>query len=216
MSIIARISASARGVALPLLICAPLGACSGLDEPASRRLPDAIGARHDVNRIKKESVIADGAPAHTPAGLNWSALSAQGSFADPPGDQGGAPTVSLAALKIAPGELAVMSSLGLSCALSKELTRAGESEPPGGADPRTRQNDAPVLSLRGEAADEAAHDIADGNVTWVGQTSAPRDKQPARLDPWPARVDSWAALQESAPGRKTPGQTAALGLRPTL
>ena len=82
--------------------------------------------------------------AHTPDRPNWSVLSAQGS----------AQQYYLAALKIVPGEPSVMSNLGLSYALSRNLKEAeavlrNANQSPQ-ADSRVRQNLALVLSLEGK------------------------------------------------------------------
>ncbi|NDA48057.1 MAG: hypothetical protein EBY21_12475 [Alphaproteobacteria bacterium] len=92
--------------------------------------------------------------AHTPDRPNWSVLSAQGSVADQLGDHLNAQQYYLAALKIVPGEPSVMSNLGLSYALSRNLKEAeavlrNAIQSPR-ADSRVRQNLALVLSLEGK------------------------------------------------------------------
>ena len=92
--------------------------------------------------------------AHTPDRPNWSVLSAQGSVADQMGDHLSAQQYYLAALKIVPGEPSVMSNLGLSYALSRNLKEAeavlrNANQSPQ-ADSRVRQNLALVLSLEGK------------------------------------------------------------------
>jgi Flp pilus assembly protein TadD len=106
---------------------------------------------------------------------NWALLSAQGSVADRLDDHAQAQSFYRAALKIAPDEPAVLSNLGLSYALSKQLGPAEEtlrraSEQPK-ADTRVRQNLALVLALEGKfgeaeevsrkdmSADEAAKNV---------------------------------------------------------
>ncbi|MEI9916431.1 MAG: tetratricopeptide repeat protein [Methylovirgula sp.] len=82
--------------------------------------------------------------AHTPDRPNWSILSAQGTVADQLGDHDQAQDYYRAALKIAPNQPAVLSNLGLSYALSKQLPEAEQTlqlaaaQP--GADTRVRQN----------------------------------------------------------------------------
>lgn len=104
--------------------------------------------------------------AHTPEKPNWSILSAQGSVADQMGDHTQAQAYYEAALKIAPDQPQVLSNLGLSYALSKQLPQAettlerAVSQP--SADMRVRQNLALVLALQGkfkEAQTVSARDL---------------------------------------------------------
>lgn len=92
--------------------------------------------------------------AHTPERPDWSILSTQGSLADRLGDHNAARDYYAAALKIRPNEPTVLSNLGLSYALAKDLPRAEETlrlaagQPM--ADMRVRQNLALVLALEGK------------------------------------------------------------------
>lgn len=85
---------------------------------------------------------------------NWSDMSVQGSIADQLGDHAGAQTFYKNALKIAPGEPNVLSNLGLSYALTKQLPLAEqvlrEAVDNPRADSRVRDNLALVLSLEGK------------------------------------------------------------------
>ena len=95
--------------------------------------------------------------AHTPDRPDWTILSAQGSVADQMGDHETARGYYEAALKIRPDEPSVLSNLGLSYALSRQLPKAeatlrAAAEQPG-ADARVRQNYALVLGLQGKFAD---------------------------------------------------------------
>ena len=105
--------------------------------------------------------------AHTPERPDWSVLSAQGTVADLLGDHAGAVNYYDAALKIRPDEPSVLSNLGLSYALAKDLPKAEEvmrlaaGNPR--ADMRVRQNYALVLSLEGkfkQAEGVAATDLS--------------------------------------------------------
>ncbi|BCM82693.1 tetratricopeptide repeat protein [Methylobacterium indicum] len=91
--------------------------------------------------------------AHSPANPDWRVLSAQGAVADQMGDHAQAQRYYEAALKIVPGEPAVMSNLGLSYALAKHLPEAEATLRQASADPRAdarvRQNLALVLGLQG-------------------------------------------------------------------
>jgi Flp pilus assembly protein TadD len=95
--------------------------------------------------------------AHTPEDPDWRILSAQGATLDQLGRFEEARQYYASALKIAPDEPAVLSNLGLSYVLSKDLPMAEEtlrrahSHP--GADPRVRANLALVVGLRGNLAE---------------------------------------------------------------
>jgi Flp pilus assembly protein TadD len=91
---------------------------------------------------------------YTPERPNWSDMSAQGSIADQLGDHTQAQQYYRDALKLAPDEPAVLSNLGLSYALTKQLPLAEQvlrqaSDSPR-ADTRVRDNLALVLSLQGK------------------------------------------------------------------
>jgi Flp pilus assembly protein TadD len=104
--------------------------------------------------------------AHNPERPDWRILSAQGAVADQMGDHAGAQGFYMTALKIHPNDPGVMSNLGLSLALSRQLPEAEETlrqaarQP--GADMRTRQNLSLVLALEGkfsEAEEVARQDL---------------------------------------------------------
>ena len=105
--------------------------------------------------------------AHTPERPDWSVLSTQGSVADQLGQHDTAREYYGAALKIRPNDPTILSNLGLSYALSRQLPLAEETllraahQP--SADYRVRQNLALVLALQGkfsEAEDWARHDLS--------------------------------------------------------
>ena len=132
--------------------------------------------------------------AHTPERPNWSILSAQGSVADRLGDHAQAQGFYEAALKIMPDEPSVLSNLGLSFALSRDLERAEETSRRAAdlpqADMRVRQNYALILALRGKFAE--AEEIAR------------RDLRPeeaaqniAEIRTSIAQSDTWKALRQS-------------------
>jgi Flp pilus assembly protein TadD len=104
----------------------------------------------------------------------------------------------LTALKIVPDEPSVLSNLGLSYALSKDLKnaeatlrRAAAHQP---VDPRVRQNLALVVGLQGRFAeaesiaqadlppDEAAANVAYLRQMLAGKGGAPTDRRAARSD----------------------------------
>jgi Flp pilus assembly protein TadD len=100
--------------------------------------------------------------AHSPDQPDWRILSAQGAVLDQMARHKDAREYYAAALKIVPDEPSVLSNLGLSYALSKELAQAETTLRRAAAgnrtDPRVRQNLALVVGLQGRFAE--AEDIA--------------------------------------------------------
>jgi Flp pilus assembly protein TadD len=95
--------------------------------------------------------------AHTPERPDWRILSAQGAVLDQMGRHADAQRYYETALKIVPDEPSVLSNLGLSYALSKDLPRAEATLKRAAAgsrvDPRVRQNLALVIGLQGRFAE---------------------------------------------------------------
>jgi Flp pilus assembly protein TadD len=95
--------------------------------------------------------------AHSPDDPDWRILSVQGAVLDQLGRRDEARQYYASALKIAPEEASVLSNLGLSYVLSKELPKAEETlrrangRPD--ADPRVRLNLALVVGLQGRVAE---------------------------------------------------------------
>ena len=121
--------------------------------PEDMKVLGAYGkALADAGKIQQAADVLQ--KAHTPERPDWSILSTQGSLADQLGDHEGARGYYEAALKIRPNEPSVLSNLGLSYALAKNLPRAEETlrlaaaQP--GANMRVRQNLALVLALQGK------------------------------------------------------------------
>lgn len=121
--------------------------------PEDMKVLGAYGkALADAGRLKQAADVLQ--KAHTPERPDWSVLSTQGSIADQLGDHDGARGYYESALKIRPNEPSVLSNLGLSYALARNLPRAEETlrvaaaQP--GADMRVRQNLALVLALQGK------------------------------------------------------------------
>jgi Flp pilus assembly protein TadD len=104
--------------------------------------------------------------AHTPDQPDWRVLNAQGAINDQLGNYKAARRLYQAALKIAPDKSAVLSNLGLSYILSKELKLAETTLRRAAADPRAekrvRQNLALSLALQGKF--EEAEKIAAGDL----------------------------------------------------
>ncbi len=130
--------------------------------------------------------------AHTPDRPNWSILSAQGTVADQLGDHDQAQDYYRAALKIAPNQPAVLSNLGLSYALSKQLPEAEQTlqlaaaQP--GADTRVRQNLALVLALEGKF--NAAQGVAQEDLAPVDAA-----ENVASIRQMIAQSDTWNQIQ---------------------
>jgi Flp pilus assembly protein TadD len=95
--------------------------------------------------------------AHTPDNPDWRILSVQGTVLDQLGRHDEARRYYASALKIVPGESSVLSNLGLSYVLSKDLPKAEEAlrqaYSGAGADARVRQNLALVVGLQGRFAE---------------------------------------------------------------
>jgi Flp pilus assembly protein TadD len=104
---------------------------------------------------------------YTPERPNADFMSARGSVADQLGDHAAAQQFYLEALKILPGEPRILSNLGLSYALTKQLPLAEQTLRQAAASPRAdariRQNLALVLALEGkfsEAEKIGEHDMS--------------------------------------------------------
>src|SRR5215471_6675510 len=119
--------------------------------------------------------------AHTPADPDWRILSVQGAALDQMGRHEEAQRYYATALRIAPDEPSVLSNLGLSYALSKDLVRAeatlrraaGQSR----VDSRVQQNLALVVDLQRPAADaeglpRAVPPAGEANVAYLRQVLA--------------------------------------------
>src|SRR6202048_4699496 len=95
--------------------------------------------------------------AHSPDNPDWRILSVQGTALDQLGRHDDARRYYASALKIAPDEPSVLSNLGLSYVLSKDLPKAEETlrraNSRADADPRVRQNLAFVIGLQGRLAE---------------------------------------------------------------
>jgi Flp pilus assembly protein TadD len=123
---------------------------------------------------------------------NWDFMSVQGSVADQLGDHAAAQQFYQEALKIAPGEPRILSNLGLSYALTKQLPLAEQTLRQAAASPRAdarvRQNLALVLSLEGKFTEaekleeqDMSADAAAANVAaireMIAQSNSWRDIQ---------------------------------------
>jgi Flp pilus assembly protein TadD len=142
--------------------------------------------------------------AHSPDDPDWRLLSAQGATLDQLGRYEEARQYYASALKIVPDHPTVLSNLGLSYVLSKELGKAEQTlrraHRAGGRDPRVRANLALAVGLQGNLAEAEKIAKADlppaeaaANVTQLKRMLARKDKESAR-----AEADK---LPIAAPGR---------------
>jgi Flp pilus assembly protein TadD len=126
--------------------------------------------------------------AHTPDQPDWRVLSVQGAVLDQMGRHDDARRYYASALKIVPDEPSVLSNLGLSYALSKDLKRAEETlrraSERGSTDKRVRQNLALVVGLQGRfpeaetiARAELPPEEAAANVAYLRQMLAQQQQQ---------------------------------------
>jgi Flp pilus assembly protein TadD len=152
---------------------------ASLASPFNKQLLGAYGrSLADVGQYKKALDVFE--RAHTPEDPDWRILSAQGTVLDQLGRHADAQRYYSSALKIVPDEPTVLSNLGLSYALAKDLPRAEETlrravaSPK--ADPRVRQNLALVVGLQGRFAEaesiarsDLPPDAAASNVAYLKQ-----------------------------------------------
>jgi Flp pilus assembly protein TadD len=128
--------------------------------------------------------------AHTPANPDWRILSVQGTALDQMGKHEQARGYYASALRIAPDEPSVLSNLGMSYVLSRELPRAEETlrkaQASGRADARVRQNLALAVGLQGRFAEaesiaraDLPPDEAAANVAYLKQMLTRKDPRTA-------------------------------------
>lgn len=128
---------------------------ASLKNPHQKQILAAYGrSLADVGRLEDALGVLE--RAHTPDAPDWKILNAQGAILDQLGRTDEARGHYVAALKITPGEPSVLSNLGLSYALSKDLAKAeatlAQAAASPKADDKVRANLAMVQGLRvGEA-----------------------------------------------------------------
>ena len=129
--------------------------------------------------------------AHSPESPDWRILSVQGTALDQMGKHDEARRYYLSALKIAPDEPSVLSNLGLSYVLSRDLPKAEETLRQAyastRADARVRQNLGLVVGLQGRFAEaegivkaDLPPDEAAANVAYLKQMLSRKDNPRAR------------------------------------
>ncbi len=163
----------------------------------------------DAGRFEEAAEVLQ--RAHNPERPNWSILSAQGAVADQMGDHASAQAFYTTALKMAPGEPSVLSNLGLSLALSKQLPHAEqtlrEAAQNPAADGRVRQNLALVLALQGkfsEAEATASRDLSPADA--ARNVSAIR-KMIAQSNTW-RDLQTLDGAKPPKPGKRAPARAA--------
>jgi len=129
---------------------------AAIRDPKNRALLGAYGrALADAGNYPQALEVLN--RAHTPDQPDWHILSVQGAVLDQMGRHEEARRYYASALRIAPDEPSVLSNLGLSYALSKDLKQAEETlrraSNGGRVDPRVRQNLALVVGLQGRFAE---------------------------------------------------------------
>jgi Flp pilus assembly protein TadD len=149
---------------------------ASLQHPKHRGVLAAYGrALADAGHYKRALDVLD--QAQPPDAPDWRILSVQGAALDQIGRHEEAQRYYATALRIAPDEPSVLSNLGLSYALSKDLVRAEAALRRAAAqsriDPTVRQNLALVMGLqRGAAAQGVAPLPAQANVARLRQVLA--------------------------------------------
>jgi len=159
---------------------------SAVHNPQNREVLGAYGrALADAGNFQLALEVLD--RAHTQDDPDWRILSVKGAVLDQMGRHADAQRHYASALRLKPDEPSVLSNLGLSYALSKDLPKAeatlrrAAAQP--GAEPKVRQNLALVIGLQGrfqEAEQVASSDVppneAASNVAYLRQMLAQQDR----------------------------------------
>jgi Flp pilus assembly protein TadD len=137
---------------------------ASIHNPSNMELLGAYGrALADVGNYKQALEVLN--RAHTPDRPDWRILNVQGAVLDQIGRNEDARRYYMTALRIVPNEPSVLSNLGLSYALSRDLPRAEATLKRAATgrrvDPRVRQNLALVVGLQGRFAEAEAIARAD-------------------------------------------------------
>jgi len=163
---------------------------ASLANPNNKALLGAYGrALADVGQFTQALDVLN--RAHTPDQPDWRILSAQGAVLDQMGRHQDAQSYYASALKIMPDEPSVLSNLGLSYALAKDLPNAEatlrRAVASRSTDPRVRQNLALVVGLQGRFAEAEAiaradmpPDEAAANVAYLKQMLSQNNKKLGR------------------------------------
>jgi Flp pilus assembly protein TadD len=151
-----------------------------LNNPGNKALMAGYGrALADAGNFERAFEVLG--TAHSPANPDWRILSAQGAALDQMGRHDEARRYYANALKLRPEEPSVLSNLGLSYMLSKDLPQAEATlrraqQGRGNVDPRVRQNLGLVVGLQGRFSEAEAivradlpPDEAAANVAYLKQ-----------------------------------------------
>ena len=146
--------------------------------------------------------------ADTPDAPRWDVMSVQGTVADRLGDHASAMQFYRDALKISPGEPAVLANMGLSLALAKHLPEAEQALKQAVASPkadaRMRGDLALVLALEGKF----------GEAERIGQTDLSPEAARANVEAirqMIAQSNSWRELRKPVDGAKPKAPAADAG-----
>jgi len=162
---------------------------AAIHNPGNPALLGAYGrALADAGNFKQALDVLQ--RAHSPDQPDWRILSVQGAVLDQMGRHEEAQRYYASALKIMPDDPSVLSNLGLSYALSKDLRRAEatlrRAHERGSSDKRVRQNLALVIGLQGrlqEAETIAQADLppdqAAENIAYLRRVTAQQKGGPA-------------------------------------
>ena len=164
---------------------------AAIHNPEHKPLLGAYGrALADAGNFKQALSVLE--RAHSPDQPDWRILSVQGAVLDQMGRHEEAQRYYASALRIVPEEPSVLSNLGLSYALSKDLPRAEETlrraDARGNTDKRVRQNLALVVGLQGRFQDaetiaraDLPPDQAAENVAYLRRMMAVQQKSAPAL-----------------------------------
>src|SRR5262245_14185319 len=192
---------------------------ASIQNPQNRAVLSAYGRALADNGNYEQALDVLGR-AHTPEQPDWHMLSVQGAVLDQLGRHSDAQRYYASALKIMPDEPSVLSNLGLSYALSKDLVKAEatlrRAVERRGKDPRVRQNLALVIGLQGrfQEAEEIARgdlspDEAAATVAYLRRMlTEQNEKKLARPEP-PKPATKATAKSRPKPGGTIPGERVA-------
>jgi Flp pilus assembly protein TadD len=146
--------------------------------------------------LQAKDVLTRAYPAERP---DWTILSVQGTVDDRLDDHVGAQRFYREALKIAPGDPSVLSNLGLSYALTKQLGLAEDALRQAAASPRAdarmRQNLALVLALDGKFAEAE-------QVSRQDMSAQAAKANVEAIRSMIAQNDTWRTLQSGVPRKR--------------
>jgi Flp pilus assembly protein TadD len=165
------------------------------DQPGNKALLGGYGRALADNGNFQQAFDVLGR-AHSPADPDWRILSVQGSVLDQLGRHDEARQYYASALKIAPEDPGVLSNLGLSYLLSKDLPKAEEAlrraNSNKDADPRIRLNLAVVVGLQGRMGEaegiakaDRPPDEAQANVAYLHRLLSRQENAHAEMDKKP-------------------------------